>query len=210
MTAPRSPLARLGGEAPAPIGHNQGPPLDPGRSWRAHCWRAARKALVPRLPLEVVKRRVARARQLGLEYPQYASILLGTGRDVVAFLFTSEAIGLRVRRGLEIDGSRGEKLRALRCERLLSADPPAEPEALRAALARHHALTFAAVAEAPGGAASLAEGREALRSLILPLKLPADGVVVVGTRPEERGWADAARLAKFLSANAYFGEAAGR
>ena len=58
----------------------------------------ARRELLPRLPLEVVRRRVARARQLGLAYPQYAAILLGTGRDIVAFLFTDGGLRLRLER----------------------------------------------------------------------------------------------------------------
>ena len=59
------------------LGHNQGPPLDPMRSWRRHCWKAARKALFRPLPLEVVRRRVARAARLGLAYRRYELLVLG-------------------------------------------------------------------------------------------------------------------------------------
>lgn len=192
------------------IGHNGGPPLDPDRSWRAHCWRRARRELVPRLPLEVVRRRVARARQLGLEYPDYAAILLGTGRDVVAFLFTSEALGLRLRHGTAppADALRArtlDRLRALSgCDRLLLERPGLDPEALRRALAEAHAIRFRAAGAAPADAAGWAEGGRALVQLVDPLKLPRDGVVMIGAREAERAWVAAARLARWLPAERYF------
>ncbi|MEO1458389.1 MAG: hypothetical protein AAFV49_12635, partial [Pseudomonadota bacterium] len=104
MTHRRPPFAALAHERLAGIGHNKGPSLEPGRAWRTHCWREAKRTMVPRAPIEVVRRRVARARALGLEYPAYASILLGTGRDVRAFLFTAEAVRLAVRRALAAEG----------------------------------------------------------------------------------------------------------
>ena len=79
VSLPRSALTALDGERLAGIGHNQGPPIDGALSWRRFAWKKARAVLVPRRPIEVVRRRVRRATQLGLEYPQYASILLGTG-----------------------------------------------------------------------------------------------------------------------------------
>jgi hypothetical protein len=204
---PRSPLSALPGERLPGIGHNQGPPLDAGRSWRAHCWKTARRELLPRLPLEVIRRRVARARQLGLAYPQYASILLGTGRDIVAFLFTSESLGLRLERELAMPGLVAERLRALeRCDRLLMAEPGADVAALGRALASRQ-MPFAALAVAPPRHAAWAEGRAAIRAALDPRRLPSDAVVMVGTSAEERLWADAARLASFMAADSYFAEA---
>jgi len=44
------------------IGHNGGPALTArGRGWATHCWRQARGALLPHLPVEVVRLRVRRA-----------------------------------------------------------------------------------------------------------------------------------------------------
>ena len=203
---PRAPFSALLGERLPGIGHNQGPPLEAGRSWRAHCWKAARRELLPRLPLEVIRRRVARARQLGLAYPQYASILLGTGRDVVAFLFTSESLGLRLERELAMPGRVAERLRALeRCDRLMIAEAGANIAALGHALAARQ-IPFAAVAVAPPRHAAWAEGRAAIRAVLEPGRLPSDAVVMVGTTSEERGWADAARLASFLAADSYFAQ----
>ena len=48
------------------IGHNGGPTMEPGYGWRKHSWTKAREALLPKLPIEVVRRRVARAAELGL------------------------------------------------------------------------------------------------------------------------------------------------
>ena len=42
------------------------------------------------------------------------------------------------------------------------------------------------------------------RAALAPLKLPGDAVVMIGTRAEERAWADSARLARFLPAEGYF------
>ena len=195
---PRAPLGALPGERLPGIGHNQGPPLDGARSWRKHCWTNARRNLLPKLPLEVIRRRVARARQLGLAYPHYASILLGSGRDIVAFLFTSDSLGPRLDRMPEEVAA---KLRSLeRCDRLLLAQ--GDPIRAAEALARRQ-IVFANVAPAPGGA-GLAEGRAAIRAALDPLRLPGNTVVMVGTQAIERDWADAARLARFLSAETYF------
>ena len=203
-TVPRAPLSALPGERLPGIGHNQGPPIEAGRSWRVHAWRTARRELLARLPLEVIRRRVVRARQLGLAYPQYASILLGTGRDIVAFLFTSDSLGLRLERELSMPRRVADRLLALeRCDRLLMAEPGADIAALGRGLASRQ-IPFAAVAVAPPRHAAWAEGRAAIRAALDPGRLPGDAVVMVGTSAEERVWADAARLASFLPAQSYF------
>ncbi len=59
-------VARLRDWAMTPgIGHNGGPTLEPGAGWRRHAWSRARADLLPTLPLEVVRLRVARARNWG-------------------------------------------------------------------------------------------------------------------------------------------------
>ncbi|MEO1468756.1 MAG: hypothetical protein AAFV86_06860 [Pseudomonadota bacterium] len=205
---PGSPLTRLAGEAMAGIGHNQGPPLDPGRSGRAYAWRQARAQLMPRLPLEIVRRRVRRARELGLDYPAYASILLGSGRDIVAFLFTGPALASRLARGQTPEGiaqARARRIAAIAAitgaERRLLADGPAAPAGGGAPL-------FTLVAPPPAPDAGWQAARTAIAAALAPVPpgraLPADGVVMIGASAEERAWADAAALAKFLPADAYF------
>lgn len=201
---PRAPLSAFRGERLPGIGHNLGPPLAAGRSWRTHCWKTARRDLLPRLPLEVIRRRVARARQLGLAYPQYAAILLGTGRDIVAFLFTGESLGLRLERELSMPGQVAERLRSLeRCDRLLMVEHGPDLAALGQDLAARR-LPFATLSAAPPRSAAWSEGRAAIRAVLDPRRLPSDAVVMIGTAPEERVWADAAQLASFLPAESYF------
>ena len=48
------------------IGHNNGPTMDPGRGFRRYAWKRARAELLPKMPIEIVRRRVKRARELGL------------------------------------------------------------------------------------------------------------------------------------------------
>ena len=50
----------------AGIGHNGGPTLESGGSWRRVAWKKAREELLPTLPIEVVRLRVSRAKELGL------------------------------------------------------------------------------------------------------------------------------------------------
>ena len=202
---PKSPISALEGERLPGIGHNQGPPLDAGHGFRRFAWKKARTELMPRLPIEILKRRVARAKQLGLEYPQYASILLGTGRDIVGFLFTCNALGLRLEKSIDLPRTVQAKLENLeRCDRMLLSDAGDDPSALAKTLAHSARITFASSAKAPVEPASWEDGRAAIRTALDPLKLPSDTVVMIGTRAEERAWADAARLARFLPAEQYF------
>ena len=47
------------------IGHNQGPTMEQGGAWRSYAWGRARKELLPRMPIEIVRRRVRRPEGLG-------------------------------------------------------------------------------------------------------------------------------------------------
>lgn len=203
--ATRAPFSAFEGERPPGLGHNQGPPLDAGHSFRRFAWRKARAELVPRLPLEIVKRRVARARQLGLAYPAYASILLGTGRDIVGFLFTCDALGLRLERTLDLPRPVRARVEGLeRCEKLLLSDAREDPQDVARRLSTETRITFAHAARTPPETASTPTARAAIHAALAPLKLPSDTVVMIGTRARERDWADAAGLARFLPAERYF------
>ena len=76
------------------IGHNGGPSMEPGHGFRKVAWTKARQSLLPSLPLEIVRVRVARAKRLGLPYRTYATIRASSGRDIVAFLFSGNALAL--------------------------------------------------------------------------------------------------------------------
>lgn len=72
---------------PARIGHNQGPPLNLSGSWAGYCWSRARREAWDNPPIEVVRRRLRRAEELGLTYRQYAGIMLDRGVRTEALVF---------------------------------------------------------------------------------------------------------------------------
>lgn len=173
------------------IGHNRGPAMDEGLSWRTHCWRAARELLLPTLPIEVIRGRVRRAQELGLEYKTYASVRAATGHDVVAFLFSSNA--LRARPALPDD--RVAKLQALvNCGRVALVSAPLTPDMLQSPV-------IDAAYPAPNWLASFGDAGRMIRAA---LTVPADCVVLVGDHGLERDWCAAGRLAGFLAADRYF------
>lgn len=179
------------------IGHNGGPTLEPGTSWRRHCWGAARARLLPTLPIEVVRMRVRRAKELGLDYKTYAGVRAATGHDVVAFLFSSNALRVTVRHP-DLPDDRALKLGALQsCGRIALAVSPLLPGDLVQAnpeLDQAHPAPFV-----------LAAFREVAGSLRAALgKTPSDRVILVGDFALERDWCAAGRLAAYLPADRYF------
>ena len=205
---PKSRFSSFAEERIPGIGHNQGPPLDENTGFRRVAWKKARAQLMPRLPLEVIKRRVRRAKQLGLEYPAYASILLGTGRDIVGFLFTCDGLGMHLSRSLPLPDAVASKLRQIeRVDAMLAAEGD-RPETLQDLLTTETPIRFAAATRLPHADATLSAGQKAIRAALDPLKLPGDAVVMIGTQAHERDWADAAKLARFIPSEGYFGPSA--
>ena len=185
------------------IGHNRGPSLATGQSWRAHCWRQARTDLLPVLPLEVVRLRVRRAKEIGLDYRTYAGIRATTGHDLVAFLFSTNALHV-FRNGQRLDDARRDRLAANRdVGHLIAALPPVEPERLEQTLAQQGVPAFSA--PAPTLRHSWSETREMIRRLLQSANCPADRVLMIGETPLEREWVSAAQLAGFLTGAGYFG-----
>lgn len=179
------------------IGHNGGPSLEGGVSWRRHCWSAARARLLPVLPIEVVRLRVKRAQALGLDYRTYAGVRAATGHDVVAFLFSSNALRVSVLAPAMPEG-RAFKLAELQCGRLALAVAPLSPALLEAA---NPVLDAAHVA--PYALAGFGEMRQRVRAALG--KVPSDQVILVGDLGLERDWCAAGRLAGYLPAERYFG-----
>lgn len=180
------------------IGHNGGPTMEQGRGWRRYAWARARAELLPKMPIEVVRRRVKRARELGLDYKAYAGIRAATGRDVIALLFSDNA--LRLMANARMPADRTAHLEAIRdADRLALVHAPQIPAKV---LTENPVLARAD--RAPGIAATWPEIRT--RVLDLKGKLPADGVVVIGETWLERDWCEAARLAGYLPAERYFAQ----
>jgi hypothetical protein len=181
------------------IGHNGGPSVEGGLSWRRHAWGAAREALLPTLPIEVVRMRVRRAAELGLDYKTYASVRADSGHDVVAFLFSSNALRVAAQR-LTLPADRAEKLASLQdVSRIALATAPLSPETLRSANPDH-------LDEAASAPFALARFRDIAASIRETLgKRPGDRVILIGDHALERDWVTAARLAGWLPAERYFG-----
>lgn len=184
----------------AGIGHNHGPSMEAGFSYRRGLWRKARNDLISKtLPIEVIRGRVRRAKELGLPYKTYASIRASSGRDVIGLLFSDNA--LRIRRShLRMAQDRFEKLNSVSgCSFSAVVHPPLDPVAVGAA---NPELSFASTA--PGITASWPEMAEGLRMAVAPSGLPADGLVVVGETALEREWCAALKAAFYLPAQRYF------
>lgn len=188
--------AQAGAGSGPGMGHNGGPSVEPGQGWRTHCWRSARAALLPTLPVEVVRMRLRRAAELGLDYRTYAGVRAQTGQDVVAFLFSSNA--LRVSAAAPaLPADRTLRLAGLRdVARLGLAVAP-----LRAAQLAQPPLDGAQ--DAPGLWASPREQAARLRAILG--RIPGDRVLLVGETALERDWCLHGRLAGWLPASGYFG-----
>lgn len=180
------------------IGHNGGPSLAGGVSWRKHCWSSARERLLPVLPIEVVRTRVKRAKALGLDYKTYAGVRAATGHDVVAFLFSSNALRVTVLRPA-MPAERAAKLAEVQCGRLALAVEPLTPGMVEAA----NPSVLDGVFRAPYALAGFCEMRDRVRAALG--KMPSDQVILVGDLGLERDWCAAGRLAGYLSAERYFG-----
>jgi hypothetical protein len=168
------------------IGHNRGPALEPDNGWQRHCWTQARAALLPHLPLEVLRGRLRRAAELGLDYRTYAGIRATTGRDVIAVLFSSNAL-------VDTAG----KLASLRgAGRIGLAIRPLSPPVLRRLVP-----DLDDAHPAPGHLAPHAEARARLRAALG--QVPGDGAILIGAHGLEADWAVAARLAAYVPADRY-------
>lgn len=178
------------------IGHNGGPTLEPGTAFRRLAWKKARKALLPSLPLEVVRVRVARAKRLGLPYQAYATIRATAGQDIVAFLFSGNALGLTPSNA-RIGDDLAPRLRDLdgAAQRLSAIYAPHAPRAILAA----NAGLLEAAAAAPDILTPWREARDRLRGLAHAEGVRPDGVVLVAATALEHAWCGTAGFAGSLS-----------
>ncbi|MGB8815486.1 MAG: hypothetical protein WCC57_20105 [Paracoccaceae bacterium] len=178
------------------LGHNGGPSVEAGVAWRTHCWTKARADLLPHLPIEVLRGRVKRARELGLEYRTYASVRAATGHDVIGFLFSTNALRLLVPLAV-MPVDRAEKLAAIvDCGRVALVQAPLTIAQVQGMAAIDEAQV------APLPLASWAVVRDSLRAALG--KRPGDGMLLVGDTALEREWCAAGRLAGYLPAERYF------
>lgn len=181
------------------IGHNGGPGIG-NTGWHGYAWRRARADLVPTLPLEVVRMRVRRAKELGIDYKSYASIRAATGRDVIALLFSSNALKCGPKL-VAVPEAEAAKLReVVRAERLAAVHRPLAAPVFEGA----NAAVIDAACQAPTLADGWSATREKLAALTAGRGLPTDSVVVVGATMLEAEWSVAGRMAGYLPAERYF------
>lgn len=186
-------------------GHNGGPSLEGGASWRRHCWRTARAALLPKLPMEVVRLRVKRAAEIGLDYKTYAGVRAATGHDLVAFLFSTNALRL-LKHQDRMRADDAAKLAGLSgIGRLVAVQPPLDPARVTATL-ESQSIPVAAASAAPGLAEGWRATREHLLGFAAAAKTPADRILVIGDTTLEAEWAATARMAGYLPAARFFAQ----
>ncbi len=177
------------------IGHNSGRVSEPGRAWRKHVWTKARAELLPKLPIEIVRLRVKRAKELGLPYRTYAGVRASNGHDLIGFLFSSNALRV-LRKGEAIPADRMAKLTQLiRARQVGIIHRPCAPS--------DFAPPLDAAYGAPTAMRSWAETRDAMKEIIAK-EAPADRFLLIGDTSEEQLWAEAAKTAGFLSADQFF------
>lgn len=181
------------------IGHNRGPGLG-GTGWTRYCWDRARADLFPKLPVEVVRLRVKRAAQIGLDYRTYAGIRATTGHDLAAFLYSTNM--LRLLRDGEAEAARVARLAATReIGHLLAVAPGiAIDETVEGLGAQGLRIDTAA----PAPSLALAESHLKRRLAALRGKIPADRILVIAETGAEAEWASYGRMAATIGAESYF------
>lgn len=178
------------------IGHNSGHVDEPGKSWRTHVWAKARRDLMPKLPIEVVRRRVARAKELGLPYKTYAGLRAASGDDLIGFMFSNNALDV-LRRGETVPIEKSAKLDALKDTRTVGlVHAPIMPNQLTPPLQTAHI--------APKPLAPWGQTRDALRDIFALTGRPASRFVLICDTALEREWAEAGRMAGALPSPQYF------
>ena len=185
----------------AGIGHNGGPTMERGQMWRTHLWKRARqKAMPATMPLMVVRMHVARAHELGLDYPTYAAVRKASGRDIMGLLFSSNALGVVKPAALAMPRDSAARLAGVtRARRLALVHAPLDPGAVMAA---NPALD--AADRAPLFTHGWARMRADLGRFIAAQDLVHDQVLVIGDTAAERDWSAAARAAGYIEAPRYF------
>jgi hypothetical protein len=183
------------------IGHNRGPELE-GVAWRTRCWSVARRQLLPTLPIEVLRRRVRRAAEVGLDYKTYATVHATTGRDIMAILFSTNALRL-IRAEQSLGPEWTAKLAAIKnTQRRALTIAPLTPASLEGIIQSAENVLDSAAA-APHVHASWAQAARDMDAA-RPHNMPADALLLVGDTAMEQEWSTAGRLAGYLTAARFF------
>ncbi|WP_158964635.1 hypothetical protein [Chachezhania sediminis] len=187
----------------AGIGHNGGPTLDGGHTYRTYMWRRAQQKLLPNaVPLMVVRMRVKRAAELGMDYKTYASFRQYSGQDILGLLFSSNALGILdpYRRGVTMPAPERQVLETVQhAARLALVHAPLKPGEVAAANP-----VLDAAGTAPRLSESWSDTRIRLENFARAHRVSGNRLVIVGDAPLEEDWTAALRAAGYLSADRYF------
>ncbi len=169
------------------IGHNGGPEIQSSQSWVVHSWRVAHAEAWKTPSIEIVRMRCARARNLGLGYREYTSVIMDRGRHLQAAVIILD--------GLDFAGNGGvlKKLSALKCPVLIIANDP---------LGQLKKLCPNAINIISGD--RITRDPMALRNTLAHHGIHPLEAFLVGSREQDRTYAQAAGLAKFIRAQTYF------
>lgn len=181
-------------------GHNQGPTLAPGQTYRAFQWRQAQRTLMPNtMPLMIIRMRVMRARELGMDYRTYASVRQASGQDILALMFSSNALRV-IGPGARMSDAEEKALKAIKAAKKLALvhAPQTPPAVLQAN------PVLDATDASPQFTDSWSEMRERLARFVDAQKLPANQVLIIGDTALEREWMTAAKAGGYLPADRYF------
>ena len=159
---------------------------------------ARAELLGARLPIEVVRSQVARARELGLDYRTYAGVRATTGRDLVAFLYSSNALGV-FRRGQPVPGPEAARVAASAAAAHVGCSPGLAPDALARQIGAASARLLA-----PFGS-DWAAIRDEMKGWLRAQGLPGDAVLMIGETAHEREMMASGGLAGFVAGQAFFG-----
>jgi hypothetical protein len=182
------------------IGHNKGPAMDAGVTYRTFQWRHAQRAMMPKaLPLMIIKMRVKRARELGMDYQTYAKVRQAAGHDILALMFSSNALRI-IGPGARMPDAETRALEAVSSARKLAlVHAPNMPSSV---LQANPVLDAADIA--PKFTDKWADIRHRLTGFLGDQKLPFDKVLIIGDAPLEADWSVAARAAGYLPSVRYF------
>ncbi len=183
------------------IGHNQGPTMERGHAYRKFCWTKAKRDLVPTLPLTIIKMRIARAKELGLDYKTYAGVRTTSGRDLVAFLYSSNALRL-TRHVVQINDTQAAHIQAVQnCGKLAMVHAP-----LDAKIVADQNMCLDAVTPAPSLMDSWSATGNKITQFLRDQNVPRAGVLIVGETALEREWSAAGKTAGFVTSDQVFAQ----
>lgn len=162
--------------------------------------RPGRARRVRRRAWVTTRRRLRRAAEIGLDYSAYATLRASTGRDILAILYSTNALRL-MRDAQVLEAARAAKLAEVRgAERRALVMAPLRPGPLLARVIAAHLPVLDAACAAPPALAPWSQLAAAM-DVARPARTPADAVLLVGDTAAERDMVAAGRFAGYLEAD---------